>query len=102
MDMLSPDMEGMVDLRRDLYNGAKAIMASGEPIDFQAKQKGIKGLMKQIEGNEGPKNGFFQSKLLSKKQDFSGRGTIYAAPDVGFNEAKIPKDPACSCFSSQL
>ena len=102
MDMLSPDMEGMVDLRRDLYNGAKAIMASGEPIDFQAKQKGIKGLMKQIEGNEGPKNGFFQSKLLSKKQDFSGRGTIYAAPDVGFNEAKIPKDQLWEMYKMHI
>lgn len=102
MDMLSPDMEGMVDLRRDLYNGAKAIMASGEPIDFQAKQKGIKGLMKQIEGNEGPKNGYFQSKLLSKKQDFSGRGTIYAAPDVGFNEAKIPKDQLWEMYKMHI
>lgn len=102
MDMLSPDVEGMVDLRRDLYNGAKAIMASGEPIDFQAKQKGIKGLMKQIEGNEGPKNGYFQSKLLSKKQDFSGRGTIYAAPDVGFNEAKIPKDQLWEMYKMHI
>ena len=102
MDMLSPDMEGMVDLRRDLYNGAKAVMASGEPIDFQAKQKGIKGLMEQIEGNEGPKNGYFQSKLLSKKQDFSGRGTIYAAPDVGFNEAKIPKDQLWEMYKMHI
>lgn len=102
MDMTSPDMEGMVDLRRDLYNGAKAIMAGGEPIDFQAKQKGIKGLLEQIEGNEGPKNGFFQSKLLSKKQDFSGRGTIYAAPDVGFNEAKIPKDQLWEMYKMHI
>jgi DNA-directed RNA polymerase subunit beta' len=77
-------------------------MASGEPIDFQAKQKGIKGLMKQIEGNEGPKNGFFQSKLLSKKQDFSCRGTIYAAPDVGFNEAKIPKDQLWEMYKMHI
>lgn len=102
MDMTSPDMEGMVDLRRDLYNGAKAIMAGGAPIDFQAKQKGIKGLLEQIEGNEGPKNGYFQSKLLSKKQDFSGRGTIYAAPDVGFNEAKIPKDQLWEMYKMHI
>lgn len=102
MDMTSPDMEGMVDLRRDLYEGAKAIMAGGEPIDFQAKQKGLKGLLQQIKGDEGPKNGFFQSKLLSKKQDFSGRGTIYAAPDVGFNEAKIPKDQLWEMYKMHI
>lgn len=92
LDMTSPDMIGMTDLRRDLYNGAKAIMAGGDPIDFQAKQKGIKGLMQQISGTEGPKHGFFQKKLLTRKQDFSGRGTIYADPDLKFDQARIPAD----------
>jgi len=102
MDMISPDMEGMVDLRRDLYNGAKAIMDGGDPIDFQAKQKGTKGLMRQLEGTGGPKTGYFQDKILKKKQDFSGRGTIYAAPDIGFNEARIPADQLWTMYKMHI
>ena len=66
-------------------------MAGGDPVNYKNKKAGLKGLMTQMAGTSGPKTGYIHSKLLSKKQDISGRGTIYAAPDVGFNEAKIPR-----------
>jgi len=52
----------------------------------------VKGYVRQISGTSGPKGGLFHSKILSKKLDFSGRGTIYAEPNLGFNEAAIPVD----------
>ena len=91
-DLVSPDYVPLQKAREDMYGAAKAIMAAGDPVNYANKQAGLKGLLKQIGGEGGPKTGFFQDKLLKKKQDISGRGTIYAAPDVGFNEAKIPRD----------
>lgn len=88
--------------RADSYNAAKAIMAGGDPANFASKQLGLKGLMTQIAGVGGPKTGLFQSKLLSKKQDLSGRGTIYAAPDVGFNEAKFPREQLITLYEPHI
>jgi DNA-directed RNA polymerase subunit beta' len=78
--------------RRDLYLGARAIFGVGDAISGNSRGKQLKGFVRQISGDTGPKQGFFHSKLLSKKQDFSGRGTIYADANLGFNEAAIPKD----------
>lgn len=82
----------LIEGRRDLYDGVKAIFGVGEAITGNSRGKQLKGFIKQIAGESGPKGGFFHSKLLSKKQDFSGRATIYAEPNLGFNEAAIPKD----------
>lgn len=78
--------------RRALYEGAKVIMGvNGVPLTANSKGRGIKGLITQVAGSS-PKFGLFQAKLLSKKQDVSGRATIYASPKIGFNEAEIPKE----------
>lgn len=89
-DFLSHDQ--LTDQRRDLYNGAKAVFGVGEAITGNSRGENLKGIVRQISGDTGPKQGYFHSKLLSKKQDFSGRATIYAEPDLGFNEAAVPKD----------
>lgn len=78
--------------RKALYDGAKAVFGVGDAITGNSRGKQLKGFIKQISGDTGPKGGFFHSKLLSKKQDFSGRATIYAEPNLGFNEAAIPRD----------
>ena len=101
-DLVTPDYPELQDARRDTYDAAKAIMNGGAPVNYANKQLGLKGLMTQISGVGGPKYGFFQSKLMSKKQDISGRGTIYAAPDVGFNEAKIPVDMLLKMFEPHI
>lgn len=88
--------------RGDFYKGVKAITGMGEAIDPQTKQRGLKGIITQIGGETGPKQGMFQSKILSKKQDFSGRVTISAAPDVSFNEANIPKDQMWTMFKMHI
>lgn len=78
--------------RKALYDGAKAVFGLGEAITGASRGKAKKGYIKQIAGDTGPKGGYFHSKLLSRKQDFSGRATIYAEPNLGFNEAAVPKD----------
>ncbi|CAM0041744.1 hypothetical protein VPHD148_0267 [Vibrio phage D148] len=101
-DVVTPDFTDLQNARSDTYAAAKAIMAGGDPANFKNKQLGLKGLLTQIGGVGGPKTGFFQSKLLSKKQDISGRGTIYAAPDCGFNEAKIPREQLITMFEPHI
>jgi DNA-directed RNA polymerase beta subunit len=86
-DELTPDM--LTKARGDLYKGAAAVMGLGDNI---GTKKQLKGFIRQIAGEGGPKTGVFHDRLLARKQDFSGRATIYAAPDVGFNEARIPVD----------
>lgn len=94
--------ENLLIERKAMYDGVKAIMGIGDAINGASAGKGVKGIMKQIAGDGGPKSGVFHSKILSKKQDFSGRATIYAAPDVGFNEAKFPKEMLWSMFRSPI
>jgi len=90
------------EVRMDNYNSVKAIMANGDPTNYKTKKQGLKGLLRQIGGVGGPKTGYFHDKILKKKQDMSGRGTIYAAPDLGFNEAKIPKDQLWTMYEMHI
>jgi len=89
-DILPP--EQLITERKDLYNGVKAIFGLGDAISGASRGRGLKGLIKQVSGASGPKSGLFHDRILKKKQDFSGRATIYAEPNLGFNEAAIPTD----------
>lgn len=92
----------MVENRTQLYNGAKAVVGLGDAIEGSSRGKNLKGFLKQISGESGPKGGYFHSKILSKKQDFSGRATIYAEPNLGFNEAAIPVDMLWSMYEFHI
>jgi DNA-directed RNA polymerase subunit beta' len=96
------DNSAYVDQRRDLYDGAKAIMGVGEAIKGDSRGSKLKGFLKQIGGETGPKTGLFQSKILSKKQDFSGRATIYAEPNLGFNEIACPEDMIWTMYAFHI
>lgn len=89
-DDLPPEM--LTKEREIAYDGVKAIVGLGDAISPDSKARNVKGLIRQISGTGGPKTGLFQNKILSKKQDFSGRATIYAEPDLEFNQAAVPKD----------
>jgi DNA-directed RNA polymerase subunit beta' len=99
-DFLPPDQ--LVVERKALYDGAKAVFGLGDAITGASRGKNLKGFIRQISGTTGPKGGFFHSKLLSKKLDFSGRGTIYAEPNLGFNEAAIPEDMLWTTFKFHI
>lgn len=100
IDYLPPDE--LVNERRDAYDGVKAIMGLGEAISPKSRGQGMKGLLKQIAGVNSPKAGFFHNKILSKKQDFSGRATIYAEPNLSFNEAAIPVDQLWTLYKFHI
>lgn len=88
--------------RAGLYDGAKAVMGVGDAITGASRGTDLKGFLKQVGGEGGPKTGFFQAKILSKKQDFSGRATIYAEPNLGFNEIACPEDMIWSLYKFHI
>jgi DNA-directed RNA polymerase subunit beta' len=99
-DLLPNDQ--LVGARKDFYGGAKAIFGLGDAITGASRGKTLKGYVRQISGTNGPKYGLFHSKILSKKLDFSGRGTIYAEPNLGFNEAAIPEDMIWTTYNFHI
>lgn len=92
----------LINQRIGLYNSVKAVSGLGEVMGPNSKKQGLKGIMTMIAGDGGPKEGMFHARLLKRNQDLSGRGTIYAAPDVGFNEAKFPKDMMWTMFKMHI
>ena len=82
------------DLRKNLYDGVKAIMGVGVPY----KDAQHKGLLHQISGAT-PKTGYFQSTLISRKQDMSMRSTIVPEPSLSLDEVGLPKEHAMKLFS---
>lgn len=95
MDML-PE-EDKANIRADLYHHVKGLSGL---TDINIKGREREGFISEIKGGTGgqPKEGFFISKLLSKKQDFVGRGTIIPEPDLGVDEVGLPEDMAWKLF----
>lgn len=82
------------EIRRELYDGVKAIMGAGIPY----KDAEHKGLLHQIQGPK-PKSGYFQSVLLSRKQDLSMRSTIVPEPSLSLDEVGLPREHAMTLFA---
>lgn len=53
------------------------------------KTKQLSGILHMIAGDS-PKDGFFQEKLVGKKQDFTARATIISDPALGVDQMGIP------------
>lgn len=90
------------DLFREVQNllgttpkGKKAL-----DIDFKGREvKGrfLPGILHTISGDS-PKDGFFQDKVIGKKQDYTARATIVADPTLGADELGVPKKIAFELF----
>jgi len=97
MEFLEDEDEEKVELRRDLYQGVAALQGLGSPIKFYPPGRQPKGLLQEIKGEQN-KEGFFQSKVLSRTQDLTGRGTIVPEPNLGVDEVGIPEKMAWTLF----
>jgi DNA-directed RNA polymerase subunit beta len=88
---LTPEIQG--DARTHLQNSVAALFGTKESLSPQLVNKGVRGFIDRIAGTgAGPKFGYFQEKLVSKKQDLSGRGTIVPDMTLGMDEIGIPED----------
>lgn len=95
MDLL-PEGE-KADIRKDVYEHMKGVSGL---TDLNIKGRVRSGLISEIKGGTGgqPKEGFFQDKVIGKRQDYVGRGTIIPEPTLGVDEVAVPEHMAWKLF----
>jgi DNA-directed RNA polymerase subunit beta len=90
-------------LSGELYQQAKALVGMRDPLPFtQSQKEGASGALKFLAGNGSPKSGYFQSKVLSKRQELSSNLVIQNGPELDLDEAAIPEDAAWSLYKPFL
>jgi len=98
----SKDIENLqlAEIRGALYDDMRAVAGLSEPTSYLHRVKNKKGFISQIDGGKTKqtKEGFFQDKVLERRQDLVGRSTIILNPDLGGDEIGIPKDMATQIF----
>lgn len=85
--------EHLREHRADLYQAVKAVAGVGDPISSQ----NYRGIIDLVAG-ETPKGSYFQSRVLRKQQELSGRAAIIGDPTLGMDEVGIPEDMAWTIF----
>lgn len=81
------------DLRKELYAGLQGLMLTGAP----SHEKFLNGIMKTISGKVA-KEGFFQSKVIGKRQDLSMRGVIVPEPSLSLDQVGLPRKAAMEIY----
>lgn len=89
--------EGIKDLREDLYDLTRSLagLPGGRPIYESNRQ--MKGLLDTIAGNS-PKEGYFQKRLMKRRQELSMRSTIIPEPAMHLDHVGLPKDAAMELY----
>lgn len=85
-------------VRRDLYESLRGTM--GYSMGLVDKQD-IKGISKTIAGSQ-PKSGFYQSKLLKRRQETSGTAVVGPEPKLDMDEIGIPENMAWDVFKPHI
>lgn len=95
------------DVRLGLYNELQNLMgttakdAQANALDMRGTKEDpnmrLPGILHQIHGKD-PKSGFFQSKLLGKRMDYTSRVTITGNPDLSMDEVGVPKKVAAELY----
>lgn len=70
--------------------GKKAFDLKDERGTKENKDKRLPGILHMISGEQ-PKDGFFQDKMVAKKQDYTARATIVVDPNLSVDEMGLPK-----------
>ncbi len=91
--------------RMALYDGLKALTGTGGSLTRQGEIKGIldiiAGVTRDASGAKiggDSKRGFFQSKVMKRRQDFTGRTTITPEPRMSIDEVGLPEDIAYKLY----
>jgi len=83
-------------LVNELYDGLKALNLTG----MTYKRRHRSGIVEQIAGPRGkpPKLGFFQDKVIGRRQDMSMRSTIVPDPTLNLDEVGLPRKAASEMY----
>jgi DNA-directed RNA polymerase beta subunit len=77
--------------RKHLYDAVSAVFGVGDPVSPGAAARGTKGYIAAITGTR-PGSGFFNSRIMKRQQDVSGRATIAPDPTLNLDEIGVPSD----------
>jgi DNA-directed RNA polymerase subunit beta' len=86
-----PDEE-RAPLRRELYDEMKSLTGLGGTLN-----RDYPGILDVIAGAN-PKTGFYQRKLIKKRQDMTMRSTIVPEPSLSLDEVGIPRKAAMEMY----
>jgi DNA-directed RNA polymerase subunit beta' len=90
-----PD-EQLKNLRKNLYNSYGALVGVERALtDNPSKEQA--GFLQQIAGKK-PKEGFFQDRMLSKRQDYSARSTVIPEPYYNIDDVGLPEEMLWSLY----
>lgn len=92
--------DSTLDTRAGLYKSLNELFGTapkgkkGLDLDVRGTKedpnKKLPGIIHMISGDQ-PKDGFFQDKLIGKKQDYTARATIVVDPNLSVEEIGVPK-----------
>lgn len=103
MSPLVPEEEKS-EIRAEVYDGLKSLTGLGGHANREFRGIiDVLGGKKPEPGGSGtkvgqPKTGFFQNKLVQRKQDLSMRSTIIPEPSLGLDEVALPRKAAMELF----
>ena len=80
-------------LRAEVYDGVKSLAGLGGKLNAENK-----GILDIISGGA-PKHGFFQAKLLKRKQDLTMRAVIVPSEGMALDEVGLPRKAAMTLFT---
>lgn len=82
-----------------MYDAVRAIKMFGFDQGSGSKKRHYSGIMEKVTGKgKQPKKSFFQSKVIGKSQDLSGRSVIIPEPELNLDEVAIPKVMAMEMY----
>lgn len=89
--------EGIKELREEMYDITRSLagLSGGTPVYESNRQ--MKGLLDTISGNQ-PKEGYFQKRLMKRRQDLSMRSTIIPEPAMHLDHVGLPRDAAMELY----
>jgi DNA-directed RNA polymerase beta subunit/DNA-directed RNA polymerase beta' subunit len=89
--------EGIKELREDMYDITRSLagLSGGTPVYESNRQ--MKGLLDTISGTQ-PKEGYFQKRLMKRRQDLSMRSTIIPEPAMHLDHVGLPRDAAMELY----
>lgn len=101
LQQVGMSIEDVKENRLALAQRVKEVTGVADPASAQMRNKGVKGAIRYIAGDN-PKTGFFQRKVVYSKQNFSGRGTIAPDNTLGMDEVGLPEDMAWGMYKPFL
>lgn len=94
-DMRGLPRRWMYSLREDAYKAIGQLQGVEKGDASQARM--AKGILEYLKGDT-PRTGYFQSKMLAKRQALGGRAVIMGDPKLDMDEIRLPEEIAWTIY----